>query len=138
MHSEFNEGRKQRFALIDISSEEKPDIYDINIQNDIQHDWVMIEDESSVTCEDVGRCEFSVAFFRNFDTMDTNQADIAFHEGEEHEYAFTGFYRAKSITNGDITHIGQSQDIFILSGALTVLTSTTLAVASAVIALTAF
>jgi hypothetical protein len=137
VHHEFNEGRKQKFAHIDVSSTSKPDIYDVDIQRDSQHDWVILEDESSVTCEDVGRCEFSVAFVRNFDTMDTKQ-DIAFQEGEEHEYAFTGFYRAKSIANGDITHIGQSQEMFILCGALNVLTSTTLAVASAVIALTAF
>ena len=104
---------------------------------DKQHDWVILEDESSVTCEDIGRCEFSVAFVRHFDTMDTKN-DIAILMGEEHEYAFTGFYKSKTYSSGDITHIGQSQDVYVLMGALTTMTSTTLAFASAVIALSAF
>lgn len=74
---------------------------------DAQHDWVVLDNESFVRCEDVGRCEFSVAFVRNFNTMD-DENDIALINGEEQEYAFTGFYRAKSFTSGDITHIGQS------------------------------
>jgi hypothetical protein len=84
---------------------------------DTQHDWVILEDESSVTCEDVGRCEFSVAFVRNFDTMD-QEHDIALVEGEEHEYAFTGFYLSKSFKSGDFTHMGQSQDVYVLMSAL--------------------
>ena len=104
---------------------------------DTQHDWVVLEDESSVTCEDVGRCEFSIAFVRNFNTLDEKH-DIALIDGEEHKYAFTAFYRAKSFTSGDVTHIGQSQDIYDLMGAINAITSSALVAASAVIALTAF
>ena len=137
-----HEIQTEKFAHLDISQTTRPDIFaysrDELPEADSQHDWVLLEDESFVKCEDVGRCEFSVAFVRNFNTLDEKN-DIALIDGEEHEYAFTGFYRAKSFTSGDVTHIGQSQDIYVLMGALSnLMTSSTLLAASAVIALTAF
>lgn len=81
VHHELLTGK---FTYMDISSDSRPDIYsaDNSFPLDTQHDWVVIEDESSVTCEDVGRCEFSVAFVRNFNTLD-DKHDIALVEGEE-------------------------------------------------------
>ena len=58
---------------------------------DAQHDWVVLDNESFVRCEDVGRCEFSVAFVRNFNTMD-EESDIAIDKDEENMYALTGYY----------------------------------------------
>ena len=117
-----HELQTDKFVNLDISMKHRPDIYaQVGSPDfptvDTQHDWVILEDESSIQCEDVGRCVFSVAFVRNFDTMDDKE-DIALVDGEEHEYAFTAFYRSKSYTSGDVTHIGQSQDIYILMGAL--------------------
>ena len=135
VHHELLTGK---FAHLDISSDTRPDVFNYDpMPMDTQHDWVVLEDESSVTCEDVGRCEFSIAFVRNFNTLDEKH-DIALIDGEEHEYAFTAFYRAKSFTSGDVTHIGQSQDIYVLMGAINAITSSALVAASAVIALTAF
>merc|ERR1719389_1460417 len=83
----------------DLKTEAKPDLFSEeghNIQKDDQNDWVIVQEESYVTCEDVGRCELSVAFIRNFDTMDPEH-DIILNAEEEVEYAFTGFYEATNI-----------------------------------------
>jgi len=44
-------------------------------------------------CEDVGLCEITIAFARNFNTLDAAN-DITLEEGEEREYAVVGFYEA--------------------------------------------
>ena len=67
----------------------------------------MLDEESSIVCEDMGKCELNVAFFRKFNTAD-EVFDIAISEAEERQYAFSGFYVFKDIAEDRITHIGQS------------------------------
>ena len=98
------------FTHTDISAvtAEKPSIYDgVKFETDSQNDWVLLPETSSVTCEDVGRCEISVAFVRNFATMDKEQ-DITLKEGEEREYALFGFYETRDLSSSGVTHRGQS------------------------------
>ena len=97
--------QSQRFKHSDITTMEKPDIFAHNGFEDSQNDWSIISEESSVTCEAVGRCEFSVAFVRNFNTNDDEQ-DITLIEGVENEYALQGFYCATDVASGHVTHIG--------------------------------
>jgi len=108
VHTRVNHNQQsQRFKHSDISTDEKPDIFAHNSSEDSQNDWIIKSDESSVVCEDVGRCEFSVAFMRNFNTYDDEQ-DIVIVEGVENDYALRGFYYATDVQSGHVTHIGQS------------------------------
>ena len=97
------------FKHYDLSTVSKPDIFAENhgMKPDAQNDWVIVNDESYVHCEDVGRCELSVAFIRNFDTKDEAD-DVIFTEFEEQEYSLISFYEAKPIGGGERTHVGQS------------------------------
>jgi len=81
------------FSHDDISTTQKPNIFndDVDIVADKQNDWVILQDESSVKCEDSGKCEIVVAFVRNFNTMD-EESDIAIDKDEENMYALTGYY----------------------------------------------
>ena len=96
------------FSHYDISAlnGDKPSVYDA-FENDTQNDWVLLPETSSVTCEDVGRCEISVAFVRNFDTLD-KEYDISLKVGEEREYSLFGFYETRDLTDGTLAHRGQS------------------------------
>jgi len=127
------------FKHRDISTVSKPDIFseEHGLKADDQNDWVIVQEDSYVRCEDVGRCELSVAFMRNFDTMDESN-DVIFTEFEEQEYSLMGFYKANSIENNTMTHVGQSSDMYILMGAFDALTSSSLLMATAVMTLAAF
>jgi len=96
------------FVHTDISAlnGDKPSVYDV-FENDTQNDWVILPEASSVSCEDVGRCEISVAFVRNFDTLDKEQ-DISLKVGEELEYSLFGFYETRDLAGGSVRHLGQS------------------------------
>ena len=97
------------FTHRDLSTSSKPDIFEEKhgMKADDQNDWVILHEDSYVRCEDVGRCELSVAFVRNFDTMDEGN-DVMFTEFEEQEYSLIGFYKANSIGGNEVTHVGQS------------------------------
>jgi hypothetical protein len=126
------------FTSADISTTQRPDVFaKAGITVDKQNDWVILEDESYVTCEDVGRCEYSVAFIRNFNTFDSEH-DIAIEEGEEMEFSLLGFYEATDFTSGGVTHVGQSKDLTVLMSAISAMTSSTFIVATALISLAAF
>ena len=81
------------FSHKDISATQKPNIFndEDDIVADTQNDWVVLHDESSVKCEDSGKCEIIVAFIRNFNTMDQD-TDIAINQDEENMYALLGYY----------------------------------------------
>lgn len=65
------------FQHKDISAEDRPDIFSgARFKGEKQNDWVVIEEDSYAVCEEPGRCELSVAFVRNFDTLD-HENDIA-------------------------------------------------------------
>ena len=93
--------------------------------------------DSNIECEDVGLCTITIAFARNFDTLDTSN-DIAFEVGEEREYSVVGFYEATDSATSSVTHVGQSNDMYIFAGALSSLSCSALALATAVFSLTAF
>ena len=128
-----------KFTHADVSAKSRPDLFArvSNFSHDSQNDWVLLPAESSVTCEDVGHCEFSVTFVRNLDTLD-EEHDIAITEGEELQYALTGFYQATDSEEGHVTHQGQSQDLYILMGALSYTTTSSLLVATAIFAYALF
>jgi len=116
---------------MDISTTQPLDIYSGKMfQTDAQSDWVLIPEESTISCEDVGKCNFDVAFVRNLNTLDVEE-DIAFTDGEERLYAFKGFYAANDIAKGHLTHAGQSNEFYILMGAQSMMSSTLLALAAA-------
>jgi len=99
-------------------------------------DWVIKDEESAATCSADGECEFSVVFVRSFATGDEAQ-DITIEKGEERQYALTGFYKALGQDNR-VTHIGQSQEMFILTGAVSYVAASALLTASAFLALASF
>jgi len=119
------------FRPMDITSTQRPNVFadKATFEQDKSHDWVILEEESSVACENVGQCEYSVVFMRNFQTGDEVH-DIAIEKGEERSYALTGFYQAHAQSDQRLTHIGQSQEMFILMGASNFAASSLLAAAS--------
>ena len=129
------------FSHNDISTTQKPNIFndDVDIVVDKQNDWVALKDESSVRCDDSGKCEIIVAFIRNFNTMDVEN-DIAIEQDQENLYALIGYYEAKDSKLGHTTHIGQSfNDLYVLMGAVNAFTSSAALLATAsIIALTTF
>jgi len=108
-----------------------------NAFRDAQNDWKIISEESTVSCDQNGHCEFSVAFVRDLETKDSEN-DIRIERGEEREFALTGFYAAVDQVSGHITHVGQSNDQYVLMGAVNAMTSSLAVVAAAIITLSAF
>lgn len=132
----------QSFTHSDISTTKKPNVFaqgseSGSIKIDQQNDWVILQEDSYVKCEDVGHCEISVAFLRNFDTLDSKH-DIVIESGEEMEFALVGFYEATDFASRRVTHVGQSKDLTVLMGAISNITSSTLVVATALLVLAAF
>lgn len=136
-----HQNQKASFKYSDIYSSEKPSVFALKnesgqIMKDEQNDWVVSKEGPGIVCEDVGRCTLSINFVRNFNTLDDN--DIALEVGEEREYSVVGFYEAKDFSSGGVTHVGQSNDMYVVAGAFSSLSYSALAVATAIFSLSAF
>ena len=131
--------QSQTFEHADITTSSKPDIFtQTSFMEDSLNDWVILAEESFVVCEDVGRCEFSVAFKRAFKTAD-EENDIAIEEGEEQRFSMMGFYAAENLEDGQRTHIGQSHNLYAFMGAgYGAAATSALLLASAALTLAAF
>lgn len=62
--------KNHKFVPMDIVSSSKPSIFSENFELDQYGDWVIREEESSISCEGQGKCQISVVFVRSFETSD--------------------------------------------------------------------